>query len=130
MASAFSWEIELCIHCNGDHLMKRILVTCFVVSVCAGPCFAASPTIEAMIKTFQAVSTNAAKLKIFCEMKKVMDARGDRLDPAADAKIQGYMKQLGTDFQTAWVGSDDVDSGAPDGKALNAALDNLTGKCT
>jgi hypothetical protein len=106
--------------------MKRILVACVAVSICAGPCFAASPTIEA----FQAVSTNAAKLKIFCEMKKVMDARGDRQDPAADAKIQGYMKQLGTDFQTAWVGSDDVDAGTPDGKAPNAALDNLTGKCT
>ena len=129
MALAFSWEIELCIQCNGDRHMKRILVACVAVSVCAGPCFAASPTIEAMIKTFQAVSTDAAKLKIFCEMKKVMDARGDRQDPAADAKIQVYFKQLGTDFQTAWVGSDDDDAGTPDGKGLNAALDNLTGKC-
>ena len=110
--------------------MKRILVMCVAGSLCACPCIAASPTIETMIKTFHAVSTDAAKLKIFCEMKKVMDARGDRQDPAADAKIQGYLKQLGTDFQTAWVGSDDVDAGTPDGKALNAALDNLMGKCT
>jgi hypothetical protein len=109
--------------------MKRIVVTGVAIALCA-PCFAAGPKVEAMIKTFNAVGADARKLKIFCEMTKVMKARGDKQDAAADARVQGYMKQLGTDFQTAWVGSDDIDTDTPDGKALNAALDTLAGKCT
>jgi hypothetical protein len=110
--------------------MKRIVVTCVAVALGACPCFAASPKIEAMVKTFNAVGTDTKRLTIFCEMTKAMEARGDKHDSAIEAKIQDYMKQLGSDFQTAWVGSDDIDADNPDGKALNAALDNLTGKCT
>jgi hypothetical protein len=32
--------------------------------------------IEEVIKTFNAVSADAAKLEVFCEMTKVMDAMG------------------------------------------------------
>jgi hypothetical protein len=110
--------------------MKRILVTCIAVSLGAGPGFAASAKIEAAVKTFQAVSADAGKLKTFCEMTKVMDAMGDKQDSAAEAKIQGYIKQLGSDFETAWTVSNDVDENSADGKAINAALDALTGKCT
>lgn len=63
-------------------------------------------------------------------MTKVMDARGDKQDADADAKIQDYMQRLGPEFQAAWVASDDVDTDTSDGKALNTAVDNLTGKCT
>ena len=31
-------------------------------------------------------------------MTKVMDAMGEKQDAAAEAKIQGFMKQLGADF--------------------------------
>jgi hypothetical protein len=62
----------------------------------------------------------------FCEM----DAIGDKQASAADAKMQGFMKQRGTDFQTAWVASDVFEADTPDGKGLNTALDNLTGKYT
>jgi hypothetical protein len=110
--------------------MKRFLVTCVAVSLGTCPCLAASPKTEAVIKTFNAVIADAGRLKIFCEMTKAMDARGDQQDAEADAKIQDYMKQLGPDFQAAWVASDDADADTSDGKALNAALDNLTGKCT
>jgi hypothetical protein len=44
--------------------------------------------------------------------------------------MQGFMKQRGTDFQTAWVASDVFEADTPDGKGLNTALDNLTGKYT
>jgi hypothetical protein len=123
-----SFEHMSCITCNGGCLMKSFF-TCLIVFLGTWPCCAANPKIEEVVKTFDRVRADAKKLKIFCEMKKVMDARGDKQDTAADAKIQGYMKQLGSDFQTAWVASDDIDTDTPDGKALNAALDNLTGKC-
>jgi hypothetical protein len=40
------------------------------------------------------------------------------------------MKDLGADFETAWNASDGIDENSADGKALNAALDDLMGKCT
>src|ERR1700680_2691283 len=110
--------------------MKRILVTCIAVLLGACPCFAASPNVEAAVKTFSAVGADAGKLQIFCEMTKAIDAMGDKQDAAAEAKIQGYIKQLGTDFEAAWNTGDDADESTPDGAALRAAVDDLAGKCT
>jgi hypothetical protein len=71
--------------------MKRILVTCIAVSLGAYPGFAASPKVEAAVKIFKAVSTDAGKLKIFCEMTKAMDAMSDKQDAAADgAQFTGF----------------------------------------
>jgi hypothetical protein len=109
--------------------MKRVIAAGVFVALAASPALAASAKIDAAVKTFRAVSADPAKLKIFCEMKKVMDAAGDRDDPGDDAKIEGFMKQLGSDFQTAWNAGDDVDENSPDGKALNAAIDALAAKC-
>ena len=108
--------------------MKRLLATCLTLALSA-PVLAASPKIDAAVTTFKSVGADAGKLKIFCEMKKTMEAAGDRDDPGDDAKIEGYMKQLGNDFQTAWSAGDDVDETSPDGKALNAAIDALSAKC-
>jgi hypothetical protein len=71
-----------CIPCNRGCFMKRILVTCVAVSLGAASCFAASPKIEEIVKTFKAVSADAGKLKIFCEMTKAMDAMADKQDTA------------------------------------------------
>jgi hypothetical protein len=109
--------------------MNRFLVTCVAVSLGAYPCFAASPKVEAAIKTFNAVGADAGKLKVYCEMTKAMDAMGEKQDTAAEAKIQGYIKQLGTEYETAWKAISDVDVETPDGKAITAALDDVEGKC-
>jgi hypothetical protein len=109
--------------------MKRFLITCVAVSLGACSCFAASPKIEAAIKTFNAVGADSGKLKIYCEMTKVMDAMGEKQDTAAEAKIQGYVKQLGAEFESAWNAISDVDVETPDGKVITAALDDVAGKC-
>jgi hypothetical protein len=83
-----------------------------------------------MVKTLNAVGADAGKLKTFCEMTKAMDAMGDKQDAADEAKIQGYVKRLGTEFETAWIVSADVDADTPDGKAISGAFDDLSGKCT
>jgi hypothetical protein len=111
-------------------LMKRILITCIAVSLGACPGFAANPKTEAAVKTFKAVGADAAKLKTFCEMTKVMDAMGEKEDAAAEAKVQGYIKQLGAEFEAAWNTSNEIDAETPDGKVINSALDDLSGKCT
>jgi len=63
-------------------------------------------------------------------MSKAMDEAADKPNPAADAKINGFMKQLGTDFETAWAVAEGLNDDSPDGKAYNSALDELAGKCS
>jgi hypothetical protein len=59
-----------------------------------------------------------------------MDAMGEKQDAAAEAKIEGFMKQLGSEFETAWNVGNDLNENSPDGKAFNAGLDELSGKCS
>lgn len=110
--------------------MKRFVFTAVAACLAAAPAFAAAPKIEAAVKTFKAVSADPAKLKTFCDMSKVMDAAGEKASPAADAKISGYMKQLGADFETAWNAAEGLNENSADGKAYNGALDDLAGKCS
>ena len=109
--------------------MKRVVVTCAALALTAGAAFAASPNIEAAVKTFKATAADAGKLKIFCEMQKTMDDAGEKESAATDAKIDGFMKQLGTEFQTAWNTGDNLDENSADAKALYAAIDELSAKC-
>lgn len=109
--------------------MNRVLAACALVLVAASPALAASPKIDAAVKTFGAVAADAGKLKTFCDMTKAMDAAGEKEDPKIDAQIDGYMKQLGKDFETAWNAAEGLDDNSADGKAYNAAIDNLATKC-
>jgi len=110
--------------------MSRVLAACVAVCLAASPVLAASPKIEAAVKVFKAVAADANKLKTFCAMAKVMDAAGEKDDPKLDAQIDSYMKQLGPDFTTAWNTAEGLDENSADGKAYNAAVDDLSGKCS
>ena len=57
--------------------MKRVVFAAVAVCLAAAPAFAASPKIDAAVKTFKAVSADPAKLKIFCDMSKA-HGRGRR----------------------------------------------------
>src|ERR1044071_9936215 len=91
--------------------------------------FAADPKVEAAVKTFKQTENDPGKVKTFCEMTKVMDAAGEKEDAATDAKIDGYMKQLGPDFQTAWNAGENLDENSPDAKAMDDAINELQSKC-
>ena len=110
--------------------MKRFAFAAVAVCLAAAPAFAASPKVDAAVKTLKAVSADPAKLKTFCDMSKVMSAMGEKQDAAAEAKIDGFMKQLGTEFETAWNVGNDLNESSPDGKAYGAGLDDLSGKCS
>lgn len=110
--------------------MKKVTFAGLALCLLAVPGFAASPKIDAAVKVFKTLAGDATKLKAFCDMTKAMDEAGDKPSPAADAKINGYMKQLGADFETAWNAADGLDDNSADGKAYNAALDDLAGKCS
>ncbi len=111
--------------------MKRALLVPAALCLAATAALAAdnSSKADSAIATFQSVAKDAGKLKIYCEMSDVMDKAGDNPDDATEAKIDGFVKQLGPDFQTAWDAGDDMDEDSPDGKKLDAALDDLSSKC-
>lgn len=109
--------------------MRRILFTAIAAGLLAAPAFAAAPKIDAAVKTFKALPSDQAKMKTFCEMSKVMAAAGEKEDKAADAKIDGLMKQLGPDFEKAWSAGDDLTDTSPDAKVYQAAMDDLMNKC-
>lgn len=110
--------------------MSRVLAACVAVCLAASPVLAASPKIESAVNVFKAVAADANKLKTFCAMAKVMDAAGEKEDPKLDAQIEGFMKQLGPEFVTAWSAAEDLDENSADGKVYNAAVDDLSGKCS
>jgi hypothetical protein len=93
------------------------------------PGFAASPKIEAAVKTFQAVGADAGKLKTFCELMDVDEKLGDNTNAALEGQMDKLLDQLGNDFKAAWEALDDTDERSPDGRALNAALEQLEDKC-
>jgi hypothetical protein len=109
--------------------MKRFIVACAALGLVTTPVLAASPKIDSAVKVFKTLASDAGKLKSFCDMNKVMETAGEKEDPKIDAQINGYMKQLGSEFETAWAAGEGLDDNSADGKAYNAALDELSGKC-
>ncbi len=109
--------------------MKRFVLAGIVACLGAYGALALSPKIDSAIKTLRAVTADSARVKTFCDMTKAMDAMGDKEDAAEEAKITGMMKQLGPDFAAAWDAADNLDDDSEDGKAYNAAMDDLAGKC-
>ncbi len=110
--------------------MIRPLLVSAAVSLTAMTALAADSKVDSAVATFKAVENDAGKLKIFCEMSATMDKAGENPDAATDAKIDGYMKELGPDFATAWNAGEGVDESSADGKKLDAALDELGNKCS
>src|SRR5215467_14947873 len=103
------------------------LVAALALAPLAMPALAASPKVEAAIKTIRAVAADSNQLKTFCamlEMEKV--GEGDwKNDPKIQAAIDGYIKRLGTEFQSAWEVVESIDENSPDGQAIDAVLDEL-----
>ena len=80
-------------------------------------------------KVLQAVGADANKMKIFCELMDVDEKLGDKHDPVLEAQIAKLLDQLGPDFKVAWDIVEDTDERSSEGRALNAALDQLEDKC-
>ena len=112
--------------------MKKILAALALCGLFVPPALAASANVESAIKTFEAVGNDPAKLKTYCEMSKLMSTGDDEDESKAeelDKQMQGYMKELGEDFEAAFEAGADLDPDSEDGKAYDAALDGLDGKC-
>jgi hypothetical protein len=112
--------------------MKKYLAAFAVCGLFATPVLAANAAVDSAVKTFDAVGNDAAKLKVYCEMSKVMssaDAEDDSKSEALDKQMDGFMKDLGPEFQTAFEAGADLDPESADGKTYDAAMDKLDDKC-
>jgi hypothetical protein len=112
--------------------MKKYLAACALCGLLASPVFAANAAVDTAVKTFDTVANDAGKLKVYCEMSKVMssaDAEDDNKAEALDKQMDGFMKQLGPEFQTAFEAGADLDPESEDGKKYDAAMDKLDEKC-
>jgi hypothetical protein len=107
----------------------RALAAALALSLITAPALAASPKVEDAIKVLKAVAADPQKLKAFCELSELIGAMGDKVDPAAEAKMDGYFDILGPDFGAAWEVVETTDEKSPDGQALEAAIEELEGKC-
>jgi hypothetical protein len=113
--------------------MKMILAACAACGLLASPALAASAAVDTAVKAFDQVAADPGKLKTYCEMVKLMGSSEDDQDDAKSAELdkqmQGYMKELGSDFESAYEAGADLDPDSEDGKAYDAALDKLDAKC-
>lgn len=107
----------------------RALIAATALCLIAAPALAADAKVDAAIKTFKAVGGDAGKLKTYCAMTKLMDQMGEKEDKALEAKIDAELAKLGDDFAKAWEAAGTVDEKSADGKAVAAALDELSEKC-
>lgn len=112
--------------------MKKFLAACAFCGLFASPVLAASAAVESAVKTFDTVAGDATKLKVYCEMSKVMsspDAEDESKADEIDKKMDGFMKDLGPDFQKAFEAGADLDPESADGKVYDEAMDKLDAKC-
>lgn len=108
--------------------MRTVLAAIAFSCLLVPPALAANAALDSAVKTFEQVPGDAAKLKIYCEMSKVMETN-DPADEAAKKQVDGYMKQLGSEFETAYMVSEDLYEDSADGEAFKAALVALDAKC-
>jgi hypothetical protein len=112
--------------------MKRIIVAAALGCVLAYPAAAAvSPNVQAAIKTINALAANAGQMKGFCAIMKEMESAGDdeaKMKPI-EAKLQAFMQKLGPAYESALKLAEEANPDSEDGKAIQAALDQLDAKC-
>jgi len=130
LVAAWSSALPLVVKVNGRDEMRQIFIAVGVMCLMVGGASAADPKVDAAVKTFKQTENDPGKLKTFCEMTQAMNAAGEKEDAATDAKVDGYLKQLGPEFQTAWNAGENVDENSPDGKTLDDAINELQSKCS
>jgi hypothetical protein len=117
-----------------ETVMKRALAASVVVlSLVSGAAFAASPKVDAAVKTFSSIGSDSAKLAQLCDLFKKMEAveaePDDKKAQEMEKQIDAQITSLGADFQAAWDLQAEIDAESADGKAYFAAADELAGKC-
>jgi len=99
------------------------------LSLMMAAALAGSSQVEAAIKEFQAVESDANRMKTFCELMQLDAQNENRTNPSLEAKMDKLLTGLGPDFEAAWELVEDTDPASEDGKVLNAAVDRVADRC-
>jgi hypothetical protein len=113
--------------------MKRIVMAslgaCAAAVMGIGSVPAASPQVDLAIKAVQAVGSDPARLKLFCEFHKLLQTVGDKEDDASQKQIEDLVAKIGPDFSAAWDVAEEIDENSEDGQEFYDAVDTLAEKC-
>jgi len=98
----------------------------------AGPVRAASPKVEAAIKSLEKIEADGAKFQAFCKLLREIDdvpEQDEAKAEALDVELEALLRSIGFDVLQAWDLGGDLDPQSEDGKAFEAALEVLEDKC-
>jgi hypothetical protein len=113
--------------------MKRIVIAslgaCAAAVLGTSVAPAASPQVDLAIKAVQAVGSDPARLKLFCEFHKLLQSVGDKEDDASQRQIEDLVAKIGPDFSAAWDVAEEIDENSADGQEFYDAVDTLAEKC-
>ena len=111
--------------------MKRILMTgigaCAVLAIGAGALTA--QTIDEATQIVEATGNDAEKLKLYCELHKLVESAGEKEDAATEKQIEDAVEKLGGEFAAAWEVGEKADEKTADGKKFYDAIAALSEKC-
>ncbi|HEX5999959.1 MAG TPA: hypothetical protein VFZ16_11290 [Hyphomicrobiaceae bacterium] len=111
--------------------MKRIVMTsigaCAALVIGAG--ILSAQTVDEAVQIVGATGDDAAKVKLYCELNKLVQAAGDKEDEATEKQIEAAVEKLGGEFAAAWEVGEKLDDKSADAKKYYDALDALGEKC-
>ena len=94
------------------------------------------PTVADAQKLIQTISSDPAKLKVYCEMGKLQEQveqaeqkKDNKALEALNAKAESLVQQMGPDYVKMVEGLDEVDPNSDEGKRFVAVFDALDKQC-
>jgi len=97
---------------------------------------ASKPTVEDAQKLVQTISSNPAKLKVYCDMGKLQEQmeqanqkKDNKAIEALSAKADSLVQQIGPEYVKMMEGLDEVDPDSDEGKQFAAVFGSLDKQC-
>jgi len=94
------------------------------------------PTIADAQKLVQTISSNPAKLKVYCDMGKLQEQmeqadqkKDNKALEALSAKADSLVQQIGPEYVKMMEGLDEVDPDSDEGKQFAAVFGSLDKQC-
>lgn len=112
-------------------MLRLISVGAVALSMAAGPCCAATTNVDSAIKSLEAVSSDASKLKSYCDALKELHAAGEDPEKQAEAddKLSKVLLSFGPQFKLLLEIYDSTDPESDDSKRIDDAFFKLDSKC-
>jgi hypothetical protein len=98
----------------------------------AGLVQAASPKVQAAIKSLEKIEADGAKFQSFCKLLRDLDdvpeQEAEKAE-ALDVQLENLLRSIGFDVLQAWDLGADLDPQSEDGQAFETAMQALEDKC-